>query len=120
MKKVIAIMMVFALACSGAAYAATSTATTSTTSSATEYTAFDKLGRGLANLADAVVEIPGTMIRETNENGAASGWTNGVFNGIINTVKRAAVGVYEVASFPIPAPAGYEPILDDPKYLASE
>ena len=113
MKKAITIMLVLAVAFSATAYA-------QRTSTAPENTAITKLGRGLLNIADAVVEIPGTMIRENAENGAASAWTNGVFQGIVNTVKRAAVGVYEVASFPIPAPADYAPILDDPQFLSAE
>ena len=112
MKKVITIMLVLAVAFSATAYAQSS--------STTENTAITKLGRGLLNVADAVVEIPGTMIRDNAENGAASAWTNGVFQGVVNTVKRAAVGVYEVASFPIPAPADYEPILDDPQFLSAD
>ena len=110
MKKVMTIMLVLAVAFSATAYAQSS--------SMTENTAMTKLGRGLLNIADAVVEIPGTMMRDNAENGAASAWTNGVFQGVVNTVKRAAVGVYEVASFPIPAPADYAPILDDPQFLS--
>ena len=32
-------------------------------------------------------------------------------------VKRAVVGVYEIATFPIPLPKDYEPIITDPEFI---
>ena len=68
MKKLIAIILVFALAFSASAYAATST-----TTSTTENGPMTKLGRGLLNIIDAITEIPGTMMRESQAEGAATG-----------------------------------------------
>lgn len=77
----------------------------------------DKLVRGAANLADAVVEIPGTMMRKSKSDGVLSGVTIGMVEGVLNTVKRALAGVWEVATFPIPLPENYEAILSDPEFL---
>ncbi len=60
------------------------------------------------------------MMRENEAEGVASGLTKGAVVGIFNTVVRAFAGVYEIATFPVPVPQGYEPILDDPKFLAKE
>ncbi len=111
MSKIIAIMLVFVLAASGMVYAQTST---------TDNNPATKLGRGILNILDALIEIPGTMMRESTEKGAAAGMTTGLFAGIVNTVVRAIVGVYEAGTFPLPIPSGYEPILDDPKFLSSK
>lgn len=111
MKKVTAIMLIFVLM-----FAATSFAQDTTG----ENTAMTKLGRGFLNILDAVTEIPGTMMRKSSTDGVGTGLTVGLLEGVVNTVKRAVVGVYEVASFPIPVPADYEPILDDPQFLTVE
>lgn len=80
-----------------------------------------KLGRGLLNVLGAVVEVPGTMMREGTESGAASGLTKGVVLGVVNTVVRALVGVWEVATFPAPNGSnGYGQIIDDPQFLSTE
>ena len=87
---------------------------------AQDNSAMTKLGRGVLNVVDAVTEIPGTIMRESNANGIGSGLTKGTFTGVINTVVRGVVGVYEVVTFPIPVPQGYEPILDEPQFLKTE
>lgn len=110
MKKIISIVLVLTVLCSGAAYA----------QSTTENNAMTKLGRGILNILDAIVEIPGTMIRESEAEGVATGVTKGTVVGVVNTVLRALVGVYEVATFPVPVPANYEPIMDDPKFLSAQ
>ena len=69
--------------------------------------------------ADRVVEIPGTMMRMSEEKGAATGMFEGFFIGAVNTVIRAVVGVYEVGTFPFPIPAEYKPILDDPQFMST-
>ncbi len=91
-----------------------------TASAAEENNAVTKLGRGVLNVLDAVVEIPGTMLRTSEAEGAAAGLTKGLFDGAVNTVKRAVVGVYEVGTFPLPLPANYEPILDEPQFLSTK
>ncbi|MDD4201952.1 MAG: exosortase system-associated protein, TIGR04073 family [Candidatus Omnitrophica bacterium] len=114
MRKVFACLMVMALVLSVMpAFAAEG-------DSVVDHPAAKKLGRGLLNIVDAVCEIPGTMMRTGNAEGAGKGLTVGLFNGVKNTVVRAVVGAYEVVSFPFPVPADYEPILDEPQYLAAE
>lgn len=111
MKKAAVIMLVFVVMFSGTSFAQTSTG---------DNNAMTKLGRGLLNIIDAVTEIPGTMMRKSAEEGAATGMTVGAFEGVFNTIARALVGAYEVATFPVPVPGDYEPIMDDPKFLSSE
>ncbi|MFA6636236.1 MAG: exosortase system-associated protein, TIGR04073 family [Candidatus Omnitrophota bacterium] len=77
----------------------------------------DKLVRGVLNIADSVVEIPGTMMRKSQKEGIVSGMILGPVEGVLNTVKRALAGVWEVVAFPIPIPENYEPILSDPEFL---
>lgn len=80
----------------------------------------EKLERGFLNLADAVVEVPGTMMRKTKTDGPLVGLTWGMVQGVLHTVKRAFAGTYEVATFLIPIPEQYGPILDDPPFLSTD
>lgn len=80
-------------------------------------TALDKLGRGVANTLTGVFEIPKNMGEESDANGIFAGFTTGLVKGIVDMVIRELVGVYEIATFPIPVPAGYSPILEDPEYF---
>jgi putative exosortase-associated protein (TIGR04073 family) len=115
MKKIFAIMVVICLAFSAQSMA-------QPPADQDVYTgggAFEKLQRGMLNLADAVVEIPGTMIRKSKREGLPAGMTFGIVEGAMNTVKRALAGVWEVVTFPIPIPENYAPILPDPEFLSS-
>jgi putative exosortase-associated protein (TIGR04073 family) len=77
-----------------------------------------KLGRGIANMATCPLEIIAGIKRSTDEDGGLlAGVTVGLLKGTINTVKRAVVGVYETASFPIPS---YDPIITDPVFFFGE
>jgi len=80
----------------------------------------EKLQRGFLNLADAVVEVPGTMMRKTDTDGPFVGLTWGMVQGVLHTVKRAFTGAYEIGTFLIPIPAEYGPILKDPPFLSKE
>ena len=79
--------------------------------------ALDKLGRGLANTLTGIFEIPKNMGEESHEHGYFAGFTTGILKGITAFLVREVVGVYEVATFPIPLPAGYKPILPAPEYM---
>ena len=70
-----------------------------------------KLGRGLAGMTTAFLEVPGNMVDQSNRRGAAIGVPLGFAMGCGMIVPRVLVGVYEFVSAPIPAPAGYQPIL---------
>jgi putative exosortase-associated protein (TIGR04073 family) len=75
-------------------------------------TAPRKLGRGLAGMTTAFLEVPGNMVAETHRRGAAEGLPLGFAKGCGMIVPRVLVGVYEFLSAPFPAPAGYRPILE--------
>ena len=75
-----------------------------------------KLGRGLANAVTCPVGLFQGMKDVDDESGPIAAATWGVLTGVVNVVKRAVVGVYETVTFPVPAPAGYKPILTDPEF----
>ena len=79
-----------------------------------------KLGRGVANVATCPFELAKSMGETNEESGIFAGMTWGVFEGLVGTVKRAAVGVYEVATFPVPLPSQYKPILKDPEFFLDD
>ncbi len=86
------------------------------------YTAADKFTRGLANVGLSPFELPETMWDEGKQldgYGIASALTVGVVKGAFNVIKRAAVGAFELVTFPLPVPADYEPILDPPTLFES-
>jgi len=74
-------------------------------------TATRKFLRGLAGMTTAFLEVPGNMVAETNDRGAAGGIPLGFAIGCGMIVPRVLVGVYEFVSAPFPFPAHYEPIL---------
>ncbi len=85
------------------------------------YTPFDKLGRGMANLALGSFEIPRQIIRvnkgddeETTHD--VAGIFLGPAKGVAYFIGRTAVGFYEVATFMLPP---YEPVIK-PEYIFSE
>src|SRR5262245_66557539 len=78
-------------------------------------TAWHKAGRGAAGITTSFLEIPGNIITTTRQEGAAAGWTEGFAKGLGMFILRPPVGVYELVTAPIPAPANYEPILE-PEY----
>ena len=73
-----------------------------------------KLGRGFNNLTE--IARMGEMRRSVEQtvlwDSSTAGITTGFFRGFNRTVTRTAVGVYEVATFPLPP---YGPVLT-PKY----
>lgn len=92
--------------------------------------AVKKLERGLSNIVTSPIEII-NGIKEAKAQGEKTGsilpsggvdsailW--GIPNGIGRMLIRALVGIYEVATFPIPIPSEYKPILrniDDPEFF---
>ena len=79
--------------------------------SAAAQTAPRKFVRGLAGMTTAFLEVPGNIVAETREQGAAGGIPLGFVKGLGMIVPRVLVGVYEFLSAPFPAPSGYRPIL---------
>ncbi len=78
-------------------------------------TATRKFGRGLAAMTTAFLEVPGNMVEQSDKHGSAEGIPLGFAIGLGMIVPRVLVGVYEFITFPIPAPAGYRPLLK-PEY----
>ncbi len=70
-----------------------------------------KLLRGGVNLVTGWVEIPKRMQETTQRSGAAAGWTWGLTRGIGYGFIRSAGGLYELVTFPFPAPADYQPLM---------
>ena len=77
----------------------------------------EKLGRGLSNALTFPCEIPYQISQTNKQNGLMAALSYGVLNGIFMTGARALVGVYEIATFPIPAPGDFDPILTDPEFF---
>jgi putative exosortase-associated protein (TIGR04073 family) len=70
-----------------------------------------KFGRGCSNIVFSGTELiyqPYFMFQKERFPVALFG---GVFRGAFYAVGRVAVGLYEVATFPIPLPSGYRPII---------
>ena len=79
-----------------------------------------KLGRGLCNIVTFPLEVPEQIQRVNNQDGPMAGLTYGILKGIGMMGVRAMVGVYELATFPIPLPKDYKPILTDPEFFFEE
>ena len=72
--------------------------------------ALRKLGRGLSNVLFGVVEVPNQWTKADAAHGGG-GVPYGLSKGIVRWFGREFVGLYEVVTFPIPAPHGYRPIM---------
>ncbi|MBU1038484.1 MAG: exosortase system-associated protein, TIGR04073 family [Candidatus Omnitrophica bacterium] len=75
-----------------------------------------KLGRGICNLFTFPLELY-TQFADVNDHfGLFAAATWGILKGVGMSAVRLSVGVYEVATFPIPIPGDYMPILTDPEF----
>lgn len=90
----------------------TSTVTTTYETSGRQYTAGDKLARGLANVLASPLELPRNVQNMTEDQGVLVGWTGGMAQGIGMTALRIIVGAYEIITFPIPFPEDYKPVIE--------
>ncbi|MBI3996755.1 MAG: exosortase system-associated protein, TIGR04073 family [Candidatus Omnitrophica bacterium] len=81
--------------------------------------AFVKLTRGAINTITGWVELPKRIHETTVESGAAAGFTWGLLRGIGHGFIRTAAGLYEVVTFPFPAPPSYEPVIQ-PEYVFTD
>jgi len=82
--------------------------------------ALRKLGRGISNVLTFPFEIPEQARRVNDTDGPVAALTYGMLKGIVMSGIRAVTGVYEIATFPIPVPRDYRPILNDPEFLFEE
>lgn len=76
-----------------------------------------KLGRGVANVVTCECELWNQIDKTNKQAGVGSAMTLGVLKGAFMICARAVVGVYEVATFPFPAPNCYEAIMKDPEFF---
>jgi putative exosortase-associated protein (TIGR04073 family) len=70
-----------------------------------------KFTRGAANTTLGILEIPGCVKDMTQKHGPWMGYTVGFLKGLVMVPVRTLVGVYETATFCIPAPARYDRVL---------
>lgn len=78
--------------------------------------ALGKLGRGVVNTITGWVEIPKRMHETSQQSGLGAGFTFGLIRGVGYGCVRTLAGVYEVVTFPFPAPPGYQPLMH-PEYV---
>ena len=77
-----------------------------------------KLGRGAVNTVTGWVEIPKCIHETAQDSGAVAGMTWGLLRGLGHGFIRTVAGVYELVTFPFPAPPDYEPVME-PEYVFS-
>lgn len=70
-----------------------------------------KLGRGIANVATCLGEIPRVVSIIDRKDGLVAASTVGLVEGVWRTALRAVAGVYEVATFYVEIPDGFEPLI---------
>lgn len=81
-----------------------------------------KLGRGITNVAFGALEIPMKVNDMNKDEGGLAAVTYGTFLGIAYFLAREAVGIVDVATFPVPLPGctddpndvgwGYGPLME--------
>lgn len=94
-----------------ATFAATAVSFAATEDQPRGHNALRKLGRGLANLLFGIVELPNQITKANSEHGGAAAFTYGVGKGFARWIGREVVGAYEVVTFPVPVPKGYQPVM---------
>ncbi len=70
-----------------------------------------KFVTGIGNAATGFLELPKNIILTTQKDNIAYGMTTGLVSGIMHTVGRTVIGVFDVATFLIPTPPSIEPDL---------
>lgn len=75
-----------------------------------------KLGRGVVNILTGWIELPKNIYETSVQSNPLAGITIGLAKGLGMTVVRTGAGVYETATFPLPLPKEYKPILE-PEYV---
>ena len=72
---------------------------------------FTKLGRGVSNVLAGWLEVPETIRRRYSPDDVGSSIATGVAVGVLRTIMRTGVGLYETLTCPLPIPQCYRPIL---------
>ena len=79
--------------------------------------AFWKLGRGLSNILGGWLEIPLNVHERYNPSDTVGSVLMGAAVGLFKGVARTSVGVYETATFWLPIPEDFAPILPTIEYF---
>ncbi|MBI3020696.1 MAG: exosortase system-associated protein, TIGR04073 family [Candidatus Omnitrophica bacterium] len=82
--------------------------------------ALEKLGRGVSNVLGGWLEIPLNIRTRYAENDAATSLFTGALYGFVKGVVRTGVGVYETATFFLPYPEDFAPILPTLEYFRQQ
>ena len=75
-----------------------------------------KLGRGIANVATAPLEMIRTPYFVSQRDGGVAGVTVGIVQGMWASLLRELAGVFEVATFMVPIPSKFEPLMS-PEFI---
>ena len=75
-----------------------------------------KLQRGFLNVALSPIEVIHALDQEKNVDSVIPSWFAGLGRGSIYMVGRVMAGAFEMATFPLPLPSGYEPIVE-PEFI---
>ena len=81
------------------------------------YPAFEKLGRGLANLLGGWLEVPLNIHKRFAQSDTAGSLFTGTVHGLFKGVVRTGVGAYETVTFFLPYPENFAPILPTLEYF---
>lgn len=76
----------------------------------------EKLGRGITNAATGWAEIPKEIAKNAERSLGLAALVVGPLKGLAKAIGRTAVGIYDVATFIIPLPRRYEPVIE-PEYV---
>ncbi len=79
-----------------------------------------KLGRGLGNTFAGWLELPYNLETRYVATDPATSMGTGLVVGLMKSVARTAVGVYEVATFWLPWPEDYAPVLPPLQYFQKD
>ncbi|HTL48190.1 MAG TPA: exosortase system-associated protein, TIGR04073 family [Verrucomicrobiae bacterium] len=71
-----------------------------------------KLQRGFLNIALSPIEIVHELDRQKNVDSLVPSWFTGVGMGSAYMAGRIAAGAYEMVTFPVPLPSGYQPLVE--------
>lgn len=74
-------------------------------------TALRKLQRGVINMALSPIELSHELHKEKRKDGYLPSWVSGLGRGSVFTMGRALSGAYDLLTFPVPLPGGYEPLV---------
>ena len=76
-----------------------------------EGTPLRKLQRGFLNAALSPLEIARALSEEKKTDSVIPTWATALGRGSVFAVGRVLAGAYEIVTFPLPLPSGYQPIV---------